>query len=253
MSGRRARAVACFTFDNMAEAADVGAGLRADPLPAGADPSLAVGYPRIFDLLAAHDVRATFFVEGWNGAHHPDAVAEVVRRGHELGMHGWTHEAWAALDAATERTLAERATSALTEASGVRPRGFRAPGGSRSAATEAILAELGYEYDASLGDEMEPRRLPSGLAQIPFEWPGVDGFYYLRPDPVPPSVVRDGWLAHLAAAAERGGLFLLICHAFLTGVDEARLAALDAVVAAAVRDPRVEIRTAGEAARGVRG
>src|ERR1043165_2357832 len=131
MSGRRARAVACFTFDNMAEAADVGAGLRADPLPAGADPSLAVGYPRIFDLLAAHDVRATFFVEGWNGAHHPDAVAEVVRRGHELGMHGWTPEAWAALDAATEPTPAGRATSALTEASGVRPRGFRAPGGSR--------------------------------------------------------------------------------------------------------------------------
>ena len=114
MDAMRSRAVACFTFDNMGEAADVGAGVRRDPLPPGEDPSLATGYPRLFDLLAAHDVRATFFVEGWNGVHHPEAVAEIVRRGHELGMHGWAHEPWAGLDVATERAHAERATVALT-------------------------------------------------------------------------------------------------------------------------------------------
>ncbi len=249
VSAMRSRAIACFTFDNMAEAADVGAGVRREPLPSGEDPSLATGYPRLFDLLAAHDVRATFFIEGWNGVHHPEAVAEIVRRGHELGMHGWAHEPWAGLDAAAERAHAERATVALTEASGERPRGFRAPGGSRSPATEGILRDLGYEYDASLGDRMQPGRLPSGLAQVPFVWPCVDGFHYFRPEPVAPSLVRDQWLERLAAVAEQGGLFLVICHAFLTGVDEERLAALDAVVAAAVRDERVTIRTAGAIAR----
>src|SRR6266404_457862 len=91
------RALACFTFDNMAEAADVGSGLRPGPRDDGADPSLAEGYPRLYEMLATTGVRATFFVEGWNGVHHPDAVAEIVRRGHELGMHGWVHERWSEL------------------------------------------------------------------------------------------------------------------------------------------------------------
>jgi len=238
---------AVFTFDNMAEAAEVGAGLR--QVPGDADPSLTRGYPNLYRLLAAHDVRATFFVEGWNGIHHPAAVADVVRHGHELGMHGWTHEVWQELDPATEEALAERATAALAEAAGVRPLGFRAPGGSRTPHTETVLGRLGYRYDASLGDGMCPQVLGSGLAQIPFRWSGVDGFHYLRPEPARPSDVRDIWLAALARVAERGGLFVLVCHAFVTGVDDERLAALDAVVAAACADPRLRIKTAGEIAR----
>ena len=244
-------AVACFTFDNMAEAADVGAGVRTSPLPAGADPSLAVGFPRILGLLERRGVRATFFLEGWNGVHHPEAVAEIVQRGHELGMHGWVHERWGELDADAERVAAARATEALARASGVRPRGFRAPGGHRTASTARMLRDLGYDYDASLGNRMQPERLPEGLAQIPFVWPCVDGFHYLRSEPTPPAVVRDQWLARLATVAERGGLFLVIAHAFLSGVDDARLAALDAVIEAAVRDPRIAVRTAGELAREV--
>jgi len=240
---------AVFTFDNMAEAAEVGAGLRQVPREDTTDPSLSHGYPNLYRLLAAHDVRATFFVEGWNGIHHPGAVAEIVRHGHELGMHGWAHEAWQELDPATEEALAERATAALAEAAGVRPLGFRAPGGSRTPHTETVLGRLGYRYDASLGDGMRPQVLGSGLAQIPFRWSGVDGFHYLRPEPARPSDVRDIWLAALARVAERGGLFVLVCHAFVTGVDDERLAALDAVVAAACADPRLRIKTAGEIAR----
>src|SRR5437879_2909791 len=126
------RAVACFTFDNMAEAADVGSGAHAE---CAVNPSLAIGYPNLYRLLDAHEIRATFFVEGWNGVHHPEAVAEIVGRGHELGMHGWVHECWHALGAAEEEDLAARATEALTRAGGVRPHGFRAPGGMRTAQT----------------------------------------------------------------------------------------------------------------------
>ena len=114
-------------------------------------------------------------------------------------------------------------------------------------------AALGYVYDASLGDGMRPRLLPSGLVQVPFVWQGVDGFYYLRDQPVDPAEVRDQWLRTLDRVAETGGLFLTICHAFITGVDAARLAALDAVMAAAVADRRVVICTVGEVAADRRG
>lgn len=247
------RAVACFTFDNMGEAADVGAGLVEGVQPDGLHASLERGYPNLYALLERHGIRATFFIEGWNGEHHPDAVAEIVRRGHELGMHGWAHEVWATLDEEREAELAARATEVLHRAAGVLPRGFRAPGGARSAHTETILSRLGYAYDASLGDGMRPRMLPSGLAQVPFVWQGVDGFYSLRDQPVAPAAVRDGWLRALDRTAEEGGFFVTICHAFITGVDAARLAALDAVMAAAVADPRIVICTVAQVAAGLRG
>jgi peptidoglycan/xylan/chitin deacetylase (PgdA/CDA1 family) len=243
------RATACFSFDNLGEAAEIGAGELTAPLPAGQHASLAVGYPALFALLERRAVRSTFFVEGWNGVQHPGAVREIVERGHELGMHGWLHETWHALAPATEADLARRATDALEAAAGVRPRGFRAPGGRRSAATEGILQGLDYRYDASLHDGAKhASRLAGGLAQVPFVWAGVDGAYYLRPAPVRPEVVRDAWLASLARAAERGGLFVLICHAFITGVDAARVAALEAVIEAAQHDRRIDVRTIGEVA-----
>jgi peptidoglycan/xylan/chitin deacetylase (PgdA/CDA1 family) len=245
-------AVACFTFDNMGEAAEIGAGTLAGPRPPGEERSLAVGYPCLLALLDAHAVRATFFLEGWNGEHHPEAVREVVARGHELGMHGFTHERWHELDAERERALAERATDALERAAGVRPRGFRAPGGARTPRTEHVLRALGYAYDASLGDGMRPAILPSGLVQVPFVWSAVDGFHWLRDAPERPDAVRDRWLAALDRAAASGGLFLLVCHAHVTGLSEERTAVLDAVLAAACRDPRVTVCTAGEVARRVR-
>jgi peptidoglycan-N-acetylglucosamine deacetylase len=241
-------AIACFSFDNLGEAADIGAGRLAGPLPPGDEPSIAVGLPKLLAMLDRCALRGSFFVEGWNGQQHPRAVAEIAARGHELGMHGWLHETWHALDAATEADLAARATDALEAAAGVRPQGFRAPGGRRSAATEGILQRLGYRYDASLGDAMTPMRLPGGLAQVPFVWAGVDGAYYLRPDPPTTERVRDAWLAALARSAERGGLFVLICHAFITGADDARTAALEAVIDAARRDDRIAVRTVGEVA-----
>jgi len=56
----------------------------------------------------------------------------------------------------------------------------------------------------------------------------------------------------LAQAVATQGLFVMICHAFLTGIDAARLAALDAVMQAALSDSRVSVCTVGELAARVR-
>jgi peptidoglycan/xylan/chitin deacetylase (PgdA/CDA1 family) len=241
-------ALACFTFDNMGEAADVGGGT--DPTTSAPHPSLVVGLPRIIELLANHDARSTFFVEGWNGVHHPREVASIVDRGHELGMHGWVHERWGELDPDEERELAARATDALTSAAGQRPAVFRAPGGARTRSTEEILRALGYRADASLaeGGKRGVHRLPAGLPSVPFVWTGVDGYWYLRADPAPPDAVRDAWLHALDRLAASGGVFVVIVHAFITGVDEDRLAALDSVIDAAMRRSDVRVCTIGEAA-----
>lgn len=253
MSGDPLAGVACITFDNMGAAADIGAGLTGD-----ADdhhPSFA-GYDRILAMLERTGVRSTFFIEGWNGVHHPAAVRRLIDAGHEVGMHGWLHEDWGDLDHASEAELAERATTALTAAAGTEVVGFRAPGGSRTSHTETILDGLGYRYDASLAerpgvavdDPTGSRLLPSGLAQIPFSWGGVDGAHYLREEPATPAAVAAHWLRTLERAQQVGRPFVVISHAFVSGVDEARMTALEAVITAVAANPAIEVLTMAAAA-----
>jgi peptidoglycan-N-acetylglucosamine deacetylase len=197
------------------------------------------------DTVERHGVTATFFVTGAQAAADPAGTAALAAAGHEVGTHGWAHEDWASLPPEEERALLERTTTTVSDAIGRPPLGFRAPGGARSDATSRYLVDLGYRYDASLGDDgMRPSRLAPTLAQVPFVWPGVDGAWYLRDDPAEPDVVRDAWLGALDRAAASDGLFVSICHPEITGVDERRVAALAAVVAAAAADRRVKVVTA---------
>lgn len=179
------------------------------------------------EVVERHSVRSTFFITGERAAEDPALVRSLHDAGHEIGMHGWAHEEWSKLDPATERELATKATAAIADAIGEQPRGFRAPGGARSEATAGILLELGYEYDASLGDGMSPTR--NVIANVPFVWPGVDGYWYLRDEPADPASVAAAW----RKALERDGLFVTICHPEITGIDDDRLAVLDATVAEA--------------------
>ena len=218
-------ATACFTFDHLGDIAP------------------------FLDLLDRHRARGTFFVQGEYGETDPDGVKEIVGRGHELGMHGWAHEPWNGLSPGDERELTFRATRALTRAVRRAPVGFRAPGGTRTPSTGAILADLGYHYDASLADDdggVTPSILEGGVPSVPFVWAGVDGAYYLRPEPADPSEVLDAWLGALGR-----DLFVSICHAEITAVDDARLAVLDEVMGAAARDDSIRVCTVGEVAAGV--
>lgn len=100
--------------------------------------------PLFLDVLEQLSTRATFFVLGESLLRHPDLGREIVHRGHELAVHGWTHSRpW--LPAVT-RDLREiaRATEAVHEISGTRPLWYRPPygiltGGRWSAAVRSGL------------------------------------------------------------------------------------------------------------------
>jgi peptidoglycan/xylan/chitin deacetylase (PgdA/CDA1 family) len=48
--------------------------------------------PRVLELLAAADVRATFFVVGRKAERHPELLRAMLAVGHELGLHGYDHD-----------------------------------------------------------------------------------------------------------------------------------------------------------------
>ena len=47
--------------------------------------------PRLLDLLAAHDVRATFFMVGRYAQAEPALVRRIAQAGHLIGNHSWSH------------------------------------------------------------------------------------------------------------------------------------------------------------------
>ncbi len=86
--------------------------------------------PQILDLLDRHGQRATFFVIGHKASAHPDLVAEIVRRGHELGNHSWRHVPWTpALPARMLARELRESSELLQKIAGVAPRWFRPPVG----------------------------------------------------------------------------------------------------------------------------
>jgi peptidoglycan/xylan/chitin deacetylase (PgdA/CDA1 family) len=99
----------------------------------------------ILDLLDAHAAKATFFVVGERAQARPEAVREIVRRGHTLGNHSATHpSAWFwALGPRRMAAEIERTQAILRDIAGNAPRWFRAVVGMANPFVSAPLRRLG--------------------------------------------------------------------------------------------------------------
>jgi len=102
--------------------------------------------PKLLDILAAHHIKATFFVIGENVAQHPEVVARAAREGHEIGNHSWSHPNFGNMsDDAVHREL-RRTEDAIKSAIGTGPTLMRPPYGSLTARQKRwIHDEFGYQ------------------------------------------------------------------------------------------------------------
>ena len=101
--------------------------------------------PKLLDLLAAHHIKATFFVIGENVAEHPEIVARAAREGHEIGNHSWSHPNLAKMSDDNVRSQLRRTDDAIRGATGHRPTLLRPPYGSITAREKRwIHDEFGY-------------------------------------------------------------------------------------------------------------
>jgi peptidoglycan/xylan/chitin deacetylase (PgdA/CDA1 family) len=196
------------TFDNLGEASELERGTWPMDRPLGEHPSVAVALPRLLDELEAHGLTATFVLEAINCEMYPDAVREIAARGHEVGHHGWQHEAWAALSPRDESDALQRGRRAFDEL-GVRVRAFRPPGGELTPSSPGLLLEAGIEWCSPALDPA-PAAAPAApgvpapaagpaapgapgapaapalrhapfdwneLRYLPFDWPAVDAYH----------------------------------------------------------------------------
>jgi peptidoglycan/xylan/chitin deacetylase (PgdA/CDA1 family) len=116
--------------------------------------------PALLDLLARHEVPATFFLIGARTAEHPRLAARVVAAGHSVGNHSMHHpQPFAALRPAQLRAEIGHAQDQIAQAVGERPALFRAPSGGWSPAVLGITAEAGLtavDWTVNSSDWKEP-------------------------------------------------------------------------------------------------
>jgi peptidoglycan/xylan/chitin deacetylase (PgdA/CDA1 family) len=113
------------------------------------------GVWRLLEVLAGHELRATFFVPALDAENNPAVIEAVLKSGHEIGARGYAYEDHSALGDRQHAVL-ERAHAALKSIAGRAPTGWRAPRGLLAPDTLALLAELGYVYDSSFQDDDLP-------------------------------------------------------------------------------------------------
>src|SRR5437899_11241226 len=101
--------------------------------------------PKLLDILAAHQIKVTFFVIGENVAEHHEIVARAAREGHEIGNHSWSHPNFGKMSDDNVRSQLRRTDDAIRSATGNRPNLMRPPYGSITAREKHwIHDEFGY-------------------------------------------------------------------------------------------------------------
>jgi peptidoglycan/xylan/chitin deacetylase (PgdA/CDA1 family) len=98
---------------------------------------------RLLEVLAKHEVRATFFLIGRYVRQHPEIAREVVKAGHIVGNHTFGHPLLTFKSAAEIRQELSDCRSALQDAIGEHSSLFRPPFGGRRPAVLRIARELG--------------------------------------------------------------------------------------------------------------
>lgn len=99
----------------------------------------------ILDVLERHGARATFFMLGGHVRRRPELARRVVEGGHEAAVHGDLHVPVPLLLAGAIRAQVRRCAASIEEATGVRPRFYRAPFGFMTPGQAALIRGLGFE------------------------------------------------------------------------------------------------------------
>lgn len=92
----------------------------------GPDPAFT---PTILDILADYDVKASFFVLGEAAAQFPHLVERMVKEGHSIGNHTYSHQHPWMISSECARQEVTRATEVIKSIIGMTPRWFRPPFG----------------------------------------------------------------------------------------------------------------------------
>lgn len=218
-----------------------------------------VALGRVLDLLAEHDIAASFFGPALSFSLAPEMIQNIQAAGHhELGIHGWIHERNAELPRDEEERLLKMAVERMTELMGKRPVGYRAPSWNFSPNTLDLLLEMDFLYDSSLMADDRPYEImaegePTGLVELPVDWI-LDDAPLLNPlggRYTNPRDLLEVFKDEFDVAYEEGTTFVLTMHPHYIG-HRSRIVILRELIEYIKQKPDVWFGTHEEAVRWVR-
>ncbi|PMD64017.1 glycoside hydrolase/deacetylase [Hyaloscypha bicolor E] len=189
-----------------------------------------IGVRRLLKLFEKNNMKATWFIPGHSLETFPDECALIRDSGHEIGLHGYSHENPADMTLEQQRDVLDKTYRMLTDFCGKPPRGSVAPWWETSKEGAELLLSYGIEYDHSMshddaqmywlriGDSwtkidygkkaeewMKPlmKGKPTGLVEIPASWyiDDLPPMMFIKTAPnshgwVDPKVVEQLWMDH---------------------------------------------------------
>lgn len=198
-----------------------------------------VAAPRILDLLDKYNLKITWFIPGHTADTFPDICKEIVRRGHEIGHHGYVHENPTKQPYEQEKKVMEMGLESLAKIGAPKPTVYRSPYWDFSPNTLNILEEYGFKYDSSLmGNDLfpyYPRPVethsdranvfgePSKVLELPVswfldDWPQCEYLTGGQEGQRPAQDIFDRWASIFDYACTLdGACYMLTCHPQTTG------------------------------------
>jgi peptidoglycan/xylan/chitin deacetylase (PgdA/CDA1 family) len=190
-----------------------------------------IGTRRLLKLFEKNNMKATWFIPGHSLETFPEECAMVRDAGHEIGLHGYSHENPTDMTIEQQRDVLDKTYKLLTDFCGGRPpKGSVAPWWETSKEGAELLLSYGIEYDHSMshhdcqmywlriGDTwtkidytkkaeewMKPliKGQPTGLVEIPASWyiDDLPPMMFIKKAPnshgwVNPRDVEDLWMDH---------------------------------------------------------
>jgi peptidoglycan/xylan/chitin deacetylase (PgdA/CDA1 family) len=123
--------------------------------------------PALLDLLAKHEISASFFLIGRYVRQRPELARRVVQAGHTVGNHTYSHPLLIFQPEAAIRSQVQGAQAAIADAVGFEPVLFRPPFGGRRPGVLRTVRELGlqtvmwnvtsYDWNARSAEEIEQK------------------------------------------------------------------------------------------------
>lgn len=238
-----ARHIACVSFDFDTWSGFAARGMTT-PTPTSRGEFGVIGAGRVLDLLRDRGIKASWYIPGVVIETYPAASERVVKEGHEVGHHGWSHVPPAWLEADREADEFARAVECIVKLTGRKPVGYRSPSWDISDRTIDLIAQHGLRYDSSMmGHDCQPYFARRGdvvaadqpmkfgdttdLVEIPISWSLDDHphFEFIRaktevlPGLSNANAVLENWLADFEymKRTEEWGALVYTFHPYVVG------------------------------------
>jgi len=187
-----------------------------------------VGLQRVLALLDRYGVKATFFVPGIVAERQPHTVDLILKGGHEVAHHSYSHRWIVNLSPEEEHEEFQKGMEVLTRMTGRRPRGWRSPAAEFSEHTLGMIEQYGFDYSSNFFDDDSPYLLEihgrrTHIVELPFRWVLDDAPFFQYSIVLPgrtlqaPSAVLEAWKSEFDVLYAEDRMLMIGMHPEIIG------------------------------------